>query len=119
MLSIQDAEIIRDLRTDYKIKWLEQIIKSVIKESINELRDEDKKLRDEDKLKVQKPKPLNIQQIADRFEVSKATVHNWMKRGSISGFKMGKGRFFHLDEVEKSLANNKYYDVLERKDLVE
>ncbi|WP_428331637.1 helix-turn-helix domain-containing protein [Mucilaginibacter sp.] len=86
----------------------------------NLIREEFKKLLDSlDEKKETAPKPLSIQQLADRYEVSKATVHNWMKQDIIKGFKMGKGRFFHLDEIEKSLAQYKYLDVLEKKGLVE
>ena len=64
-------------------------------------------------------KPLSIQQLADRYEVSKATIHNWRKQKLITGFKMGKGRFFHIEEVEKNLTQYRYLDVLESKGLIE
>lgn len=42
-----------------------------------------------------------------------------MKQGLIKGFKMGKGRFFHIEEVKKSLSGYRYSNVLERKGLIE
>ena len=83
------------------------------------IREEVAKVIDEVNNKKTKPKPLSIQQLADRYEVSKATVHNWMKQKLITGFKMGKGRFFDLVEVEKNLTQYKYLDVLEAKGLIE
>jgi excisionase family DNA binding protein len=62
---------------------------------------------------------LSIQEVADRYEVSKQTVHNWINKGTIKGFKQGKGRYFHMDEIEKSFAQYRYSDVLERKGLKE
>ena len=75
-----------------------------------------KELKDVDNLKLP---PLSIQQLADRYEVSKATIHNWRKQNLIEGFKIGKGRFFHVDEVEKNLKQYRYLDILESKGLVE
>src|ERR1700744_6420005 len=73
-------------------------------------------MKEADNLKLP---PLSIQQLADRYEVSKATVHNWRKQKLIEGFKIGKGRFFHIDEVEKNLKQYRYLDILETKGLVE
>ncbi len=47
--------------------------------------------------------PLSIQDLATKFQVSKATVHNWINRGIITGKKLGKGRFFDEMEVKKAL----------------
>jgi len=43
---------------------------------------------------------LTIGDIAKRFKVSKATVHNWMARGIIKGVKVGKNRYFTEDEIQ-------------------
>ena len=75
------------------------------------IREEIAKLIDEVKNKNPKPKPLSIQEVADRYEVSKQTVHNWINKGTIKGFKQGKGRYFHMDEIEKSFAQYRYSDV--------
>jgi transcriptional antiterminator len=126
MFTEKDEAFIREIRTDYKFKWLEQILKDVIRESINELRYEDKELRDleiklkeNEKQKAPAPKPLSIPQLAERYGVSKATVHNWRNQKLITGFKMGKGRFFHLEEVEKNLTQYRYLDRLESQGLIQ
>lgn len=61
-----------------------------------------------------KDPPFNIQQLADHFGKSKATIHNWLNRGLIVGFKMGKGRFFNLHEVEASLKKYRHLDEFKR-----
>lgn len=64
------------------------------------------------------PKPLSIADVTERYSVSKATVHNWIKTGKIKGFKMGKGRFFHLEELENCyLINTRHHDTLVAKGL--
>jgi len=40
-----------------------------------------------------------IGQIASRLGVSKATIHNWLKRGLITGHKFGKNRYFTEQEI--------------------
>ena len=61
----------------------------------------------EEQKKVGKPNfpPLSIPQLADRYGVSKATVHNWMKKELIIGFKMGKGStsIFLISSERKSV----------------
>jgi transposase len=83
------------------------------------IQEEFQKFKEEDNKKVVAPKPLSIQQVAERYDKSKATVHNWMKQGIITGFKMGKGRFFHLDELEENLTRFNYLEILESKGLIE
>ena len=46
---------------------------------------------------------LSIQDVADKFGVCKATVHNWIKLNYISGEKMGKGRYFDEQEVRQAM----------------
>jgi transposase len=91
-------------------------LKKLVREEVGKLIVEVREQTDKQK---QQPKPLSIQELADRYEVSKATVHNWRKQGLVTGFKIGKGRFFHLEEVEKNLKQYRYLDVLERKGLHE
>jgi helix-turn-helix protein len=55
----------------------------------------------------------SIQQIAERYDVSKTTVHDWMKKGLINGFKQGKGRFFYLHELDQRLTDYKYFKMLQ------
>ena len=91
-------------------------LKKLVREEVGKLMEE---VRNQAIKGKQKPKPLSIQDVCDRYEITKATVHNLMKKGTIKGFKMGKGRFFHLDEIEKSFYQYKYLEVLERKGLIE
>lgn len=64
------------------------------------------------------PKPLSIADVTERYSVSKVTVHNWIKTGKIKGFKIGKGRFFHLEELENCyLINTRHHDTLVEKGL--
>ncbi|HTE01713.1 MAG TPA: helix-turn-helix domain-containing protein [Mucilaginibacter sp.] len=58
----------------------------------------------------QHTKPLDIGQVAERYAVSKATIHNWIKQGIVTGFKQGKGRFFHMEELEENLTKYRYLD---------
>lgn len=64
------------------------------------------------------PKPLSIEDVIKRYNVSKVTVHNWIKTGKIKGFKIGKRRFFHLKELEECyVINTKHHDILVEKGL--
>jgi len=53
-------------------------------------------------LNLDSPEPLNISQVAKRYGVSKQTIHNWIKRGKIESYKIGKDRFFDVVEVERN-----------------
>ena len=67
-------------------------------------------------LEEKKLPPLSIGQVAVRYGVVKATVHNWINDGLITGYKMGKGRFFDLAEVEMGLKDyERYTGVIERR----
>lgn len=112
MFNENEESQISELKKDFKMKHLEKIIKDYIDEGLDRFVE---KVR---KLEQGKKPPLSIQQLADRYEVSKATVHNWMKQRLIIGFKMGKGRFFHIEEVEKSLSEYRYSNVLERNGMI-
>jgi|GEM_PF-4067714 len=90
---------------EMRIEALREMLREEFKQILKELNVVEK----------QKVAPLSIQQLADRYEVSKATVHNWRKQKLITGFKIGKGRFFHLEEVEKNLQQYRYLDILESK----
>jgi excisionase family DNA binding protein len=97
MLTYKDQEIIRDMRAEYKIKFLEQIFKEFIKEAIDEFKEELQKKEDD------KKPLLTIEDIARRFKVTKATIHNWINRGMLKGRKVGKNRYFMEDEVRHAL----------------
>ena len=91
-------------------------LRTLIRDEVSKLIDLVKNQAEKEK---QKPKPLSIQDVCDRYEITKATVHNLMKKGTITGVKIGKGRFFHIDEIEKGFWQYKYKDILERKGLIE
>lgn len=93
-------------------------IRNLIREEVGKILDEVKANAAKGNI-ILDVKPLSIQQVADRYKVSKATIHNWMEKKTIKGFKMGKGRFFHIDELEKNLTKYRYIEVLESKGLVE
>ncbi|MDN3549330.1 helix-turn-helix domain-containing protein [Mucilaginibacter aquaedulcis] len=102
MLSTNQEAIIKDLRVDVKFLYLEKILKDYVKEALREYLNEQKKFE-------QQKKPLmTIDDIARRFKVTKATVHNWMKKGSIAGQKFGKNRYFTEEEVQSSMAKYGY-----------
>lgn len=108
MYDAKDEQFIREIRTDYKIKWLERIFKDFVKEALTEFKEEQKKLE-----QLNEP-PLNINDIAVRFKVCKATIHNWINRGIITGNKVGKNRYFTFGEVRAAL---KQYGFDKQRDL--
>jgi hypothetical protein len=98
MLDNKDWQIVRDLRADLKFKHLEQIFKDYFKEAISEWKEEQKK-QDEP------AKPLmTIMDLAKRYKITKATVHNWINRGIITGNKVGKNRYFTEEEARTALT---------------
>jgi excisionase family DNA binding protein len=97
-----DEQAIRNLRLDYKIIWLEGIFKGFITEALTEFKEELRRLEE------LKSPLLTIGDVAKRFQVCKATVHNWIDRGVITGFKVGKNRYFTEEEVRNSLIRYGY-----------
>lgn len=88
-------------------------VKSIIRTEVAKFREElSGFLNQEETVKHLDTKPLSIQQVADRYGKSKATIHNWLKQGIIQGFKQGKGRYFYLHELDQSLKRYKYFDML-------
>jgi DNA-binding MurR/RpiR family transcriptional regulator len=89
-------------------------LKRLIRDEISQFREELRLVADEFKrgqhLDV---KLLNITDVAARYRVSKATVHTWMKKGLIGGFKQGKGRFFYQHELDQKLRAYKYFEMLQ------
>jgi len=109
MLTRKDEHIIRELRMDIKLKWMEQIMKQFFMESMEMLL---LKL----KCQADETKPLlTITDLAMRFKVSKATIHNWINRGIIEGVKVGKNRYFTEDELAGILY---FLKIPETKDLL-
>ncbi|WP_426672050.1 helix-turn-helix domain-containing protein [Mucilaginibacter sp. McL0603] len=48
---------------------------------------------------------MTIADIAVTFKVTKTTVQNWIMRGTITGRKVGKNRYFTYDEVKQALGD--------------
>ena len=46
---------------------------------------------------------LTISDVAKMFKVSKTTIQNWIKRGTLTGHKVSKNRYFTHEEVTKAL----------------
>lgn len=89
-----DEKIMTDLRSDFKFRVFEKIIRQFFTESLEAVLLKRKDMEDG-------AKPLStIGDIAKRFKVSKATIHNWIRRGVIKGIKVGKNRYFTEDEIK-------------------
>ncbi len=95
----ENEHIIRELRMDFKLQWLEQIIKAYFKESLQEFLTELKQAAE-----IEKPL-LTIGDIAEKFKVSKATIHNWKNKGLIVGQKVGKNRYYTATEIDNALKS--------------
>jgi transcriptional antiterminator len=123
-ISWGDRSIIKEQTiTEYKISYMQLIIEEKIEEVLTRVLKSSQNLQQEEfkryasnlkedlfessKLKQEQinhnEKLLDIGELAEKFKVSKQTVHNWIKRRIITGKKMGKGRFFSVREVEESL----------------
>lgn len=92
----------------YQVQQLREILREEIRNVIQEIKQGEI---------VKPPPPLNIKGVCDRYDITPATVHNLRKKGTLEGFKVGKGRFFHIAEIEKAFNQYKYQEVLERKGL--
>jgi hypothetical protein len=102
MSGIDDHRLAREMRNDPNFRGLEIVLKQYIRESIDELKKEQQQL-----LEGNEPL-LTIEDISKKFKVTKATIHNWMNKGSIVGKKFGKNRYFSLKEVKASLEKYNY-----------
>lgn len=90
------------MRNDPNFKCLEIILRQLFTESLESFKKEQTTLLDG-------TEPLlTIDDIAKKFQVSKATVHNWKNKGSIVGKKFGKNRYFTQTEVRESMARYGY-----------
>ena len=95
MLSDNDEEILRELKTDFRFRMMEKIIKQFFTESLEAVLLKQKDL-------AEGTRTLStIADIAIRFKVSKATVHNWLNQGLLSGLKVGKNRYFTEEEIRR------------------
>ena len=100
MFDSNDEQKIRELRVDYKVKYLEKLFKDFVKEALTEFREEERQFEQ------QKQPLLTINDIARQFKVCKATIHNWKNRGTITGNKVGKNRYFTYEEVRDALRKH-------------
>lgn len=102
VLTQQTLDKIKDLNIDLKMEYLGQIVEHLIEEKLTMV------FEKMEKAKKEAEPLLTITDIAQKFKVTKATVHNWMNRGSIEGRKFGKNRYFTEEEVRKSMAKFGY-----------
>src|SRR5689334_23051387 len=51
---------------------------------------------------------LTITKVAERFKVTKATIHNWAKKGSIKKYKINGRTLLKLEEIEM-IINKQIY----------
>lgn len=49
-------------------------------------------------------KYLSINQVAEMFSVSRVTINNWQKNGTLKPFQIGGKVFFKMSDIEKSLT---------------
>lgn len=85
-----------------KMKYLAELFKPVMMNLLKEIEAEE-----------QNKEPLmTIGDIALKFKVSKATIHNWRKEGLITGHKVGKNRYFTEAEVSAALAKYNHHKYL-------
>ncbi|HEY2582285.1 MAG TPA: helix-turn-helix domain-containing protein [Mucilaginibacter sp.] len=89
----EEQQALYDLRSDFKFRLLEKIIKQFFTESLEAVL-----LKQQDRL-LGAENLSTITDIAKRFKVSKTTIHNWMQRGIIHGSKVGKNRYFTEEEI--------------------
>lgn len=93
MLSKANLNRIKDSNIDIKLEYLELILEPIIE-----------RLYEKMKAKELEEKPLmTIADIAEKFQVTKTTVQNWIRRGTITGNKVGKNRYFTNEEVATAL----------------
>ncbi|MGF7039111.1 helix-turn-helix domain-containing protein [Mucilaginibacter lappiensis] len=97
MLTSKEQQTIKELRLKIKLKWLEQIMKQFFTESLEAVL-----FKNQSQI-VEIKSIFTIADICKKFQVSKATIHNWINRGIIKGAKVGKNRYFTDDEINNIL----------------
>jgi hypothetical protein len=93
MFNDKDEKIFDELRKDFKFRMMEKAIKQFFTESLEAVLLKQQDTKDGAK------SLSTIPDIAKRFKVSKATVHNWINRGIVRGVKVGKNRYFTEEEI--------------------
>jgi len=48
----------------------------------------------------------SAQEICDRLDITKPTIHEWRKRGIIKSYKLGSRVYYRLDEIENAMTIN-------------
>jgi len=89
-----DEKVMGDLRSDFKFRVFEKMIRQFFTESLEAV------LLKQDYVRDGSRTLSTIGDIAKRFKVSKAMVHNWMAQAIIKGVKVGKNRYFTEDEIQ-------------------
>lgn len=73
---------------------------SFIKDTLNDVINEHKKVL-QNLLPTNDLEYCTIISLTEKFKVTKATIHNWAKRGTIKKYKINGRTLYRLKEVEK------------------
>ena len=87
---------IKDSNIEIKIAYLELLLEPIIESII------DKK----NKRELETQPLMTIADVAKKLKVTKTTVQNWIRRGTITGNKIGKNRYFTSEEVNNALKGH-------------
>ena len=96
MLNTDVLSRIKDSNIEIKIAYLEQILEPIV----------DRILERRNKIELEAAPMMTIADVAKKFKVTKTTVQNWIRRGTITGRRLGKNRYFSYEEVAGALAQN-------------
>jgi len=55
------------------------------------------------------PQLITIEEFSKIFKVSKPTIHNWVNKGLINRYKLGRRTYFKAQEVQKTLMKSIYH----------
>ncbi len=87
----------------HELKQLERELIAAVRNSIREEVEKIMAMHIDDKSPL-----LTIQELSVKLKVTKATIHNYLKKGLIKGEKMGKNRYFKMVEVNEALKKYGY-----------
>lgn len=85
-----------------ELKYVAAMLENLMPKCVEQI------LSERERQEKQKQPLLTLAEIAEKFKVTKATIHNWRKEGLITGSKVGKNRYFTEEEVRKALAAYRY-----------
>ena len=74
------------------------LIKTSVSETVQKMKNEFKTLLPSVDFEY-----CTIQTVADKFKVTKATVHNWAKNGRIKKYKICGRTLYKLSEIERKI----------------